>query len=59
RNEIIKILNLFEQSDIPFRDNLCNKNYFTSLFLLKYIYMIRRRRKDRAFLVLMIILGLF
>ncbi|EEY3942421.1 glycosyltransferase family 2 protein, partial [Escherichia coli] len=32
---------------------------FTSLFLLKYIYMIRRRRKDRAFLVLMIILGLF
>ncbi|EFK6851044.1 TPA: glycosyltransferase [Escherichia coli] len=59
RNEIIKILNLFEQSDIPFRDNLCNKNYFSSLFLLKYIYMIRRRRKDRAFLVLMIIFGFF
>ncbi|WP_193764690.1 glycosyltransferase [Hafnia paralvei] len=58
-NEINKIVELLPWVDIPFRENLKSKEYFSRLKVIWYIKNIRRKTIDRFFLSVVILLGFF
>lgn len=60
RNEILKLLGLFGADlDINFKEPLISKRYITKLKLVFYINQMRRKPKDRIYLMIAIILGGF
>lgn len=60
RGEVLKLINLFDDKvDIPYKQRLISNSYFDKIRLLPYIHDFRRKRKDRAYLALAILLGDF
>lgn len=60
RGEVLKLLGLFENDlDMPFKEKLITDSYTDKLMLLRHINEFRRKRKDRAYLAIAILLGSF
>lgn len=60
RNETIKIIKILEMNK---NNNFCkfilNKNYLNNLLLLKYVFQFRRKCKEKIFLFLLLIMGIY
>ncbi|MCE9909962.1 glycosyltransferase [Hafnia paralvei] len=60
RGEILKLIRLFSDSlDIPFKEAILSGRYIDNIKLLRSINQLRRKRKDRLYLSISILLGIF
>lgn len=60
REEIIKIIKVLRlESKYKFSKYILNKSYLNNLSLLKYSFEFRRNKKEKLFLSLLILLGIF
>jgi len=56
-NKIIKVLRL--DNKYKFAKYVLNKSYLNNIFLLVYVFDFRRKTKDKIFLTLLILLGIY
>ena len=60
REEIIKIIKVLRlENKYKFSKYILNKSYINNLLLLKYSFEFRRNKKEKLFLSLLILLGIF
>ena len=60
REEIIKIIKVLRlENKYKFSKYILNKSYLNNLLLLKYSFEFRRNKKEKLFLSLLILLGIF
>ena len=60
RDEIIKIIKVLRlENKYKFSKYILNKSYLNNLLLLKYSFEFRRNKKEKLFLSLLILLGVF
>ena len=60
REEIIKIIKVLSlENKYKFSKYILNKSYLNNLLLLKYSFEFRRNKKEKLFLSLLILLGIF
>ena len=60
RNEIIKIIKVLKiENKYNFSKYILNKSYLNNILLLKYSFEFRRNKKEKVFLFLLFILGIF
>ncbi|AGR76989.1 glycosyltransferase, GT2 family [Aliarcobacter butzleri 7h1h] len=60
RDEIIKIIKVLRlENKYKFSKYILNKSYLNNLLLLKYSFEFRRNKKEKLFLSLLILLGIF
>lgn len=60
RNETIKIIKVLQlQTKCEFSKYIIEKNYINNLLLLKYAFLFRRKTKERVFLALLILFGIY
>jgi rhamnosyltransferase len=60
REEIIKIIKVLRlENKYKFSKYILNKSYLNNLLLLKYSFEFRRNKKEKLFLSLLILLGVF
>ena len=60
REEIIKIIKVLRlENKYKFSKYILNKSYINNLLLLKYSFEFRRNKKEKLFLSLLILLGVF
>lgn len=60
RDEIIKIIKVLRlENKYKFSKYILNKSYLNNLLLLKYSFEFRRNKKEKLFLRLLILLGIF
>ena len=60
RDEIIKIIKVLRlENKYKFSKYILNKSYINNLLLLKYSFEFRRNKKEKLFLSLLILLGVF
>ncbi|MFA5478379.1 MAG: glycosyltransferase, partial [Bacteroidales bacterium] len=60
REEIIKIIKVLRlENKYKFSKYILNKSYLNNLLLLKYSFEFRRNKKEKIFLTLLVLLGIF